>query len=281
MTKDQAGLVPIGRFSAMSRLSVKALRLYDELGLLPPAAVDPLSGYRYYHAAQANRAEAIRVLRALEVPLDEIAELLACDDVDLVSKHLERHRERLQQRLADQERMLRFLARLIDRKEGVMPYEITVQEVPGQPVAALRCRTDLAGIGAALGEAFRVVAGAVASSGAQPAGAPFVVYHDVIDETSAGDIEVCVPVPPATAPPAPADEGAVRWRTTAGGPVARTLHRGPYAEIAPAYHSLEGWMRENGHRPAGPPREVYLNDPATTLPEDLLTEVQWPVSHAR
>ncbi|MEX1271244.1 MAG: MerR family DNA-binding transcriptional regulator, partial [Acidimicrobiia bacterium] len=50
-------LVPIGRFSRMSRLSIKALRLYDEQGLLRPARVDPSSGYRYYRLAQAKRAE--------------------------------------------------------------------------------------------------------------------------------------------------------------------------------------------------------------------------------
>ena len=66
-------LVPIGRFSRMTRLSIKALRLYDGLGLLTPAWVDPSSSYRYYRLGQANRAEAIRVLRQVDMPLEEIA----------------------------------------------------------------------------------------------------------------------------------------------------------------------------------------------------------------
>ena len=70
-------LLPIGRFSKATRLSVKALRHYDELGLLRPAFVDPSSGYRYYRPAQANQAEAIRILRSVEMPLEEIGELLA------------------------------------------------------------------------------------------------------------------------------------------------------------------------------------------------------------
>ena len=56
-------LVPIGRFSEATRLSVKALRHYDDIGLLRPAVTDPQSGYRYYRLGQANRAEAIRQLR--------------------------------------------------------------------------------------------------------------------------------------------------------------------------------------------------------------------------
>jgi DNA-binding transcriptional MerR regulator len=62
-------LLPIGRFAKATRLSVKALRHYDELGLLRPAFVDPSSGYRYYRPAQANQAEAIRILRSVEMPL--------------------------------------------------------------------------------------------------------------------------------------------------------------------------------------------------------------------
>ena len=81
-------LLPIGRFSKATRLSVKALRHYDELGLLRPAWVDPSSGYRYYRPAQANQAEAIRILRSVELPLEEIGAVLA--DGDQVAERLRR-----------------------------------------------------------------------------------------------------------------------------------------------------------------------------------------------
>ena len=55
------------------------------------------------------------------------------------------------------------------------------------------------------------------------------------------------------------------------------MHRGPYDEIAPAYHTVAGWIAEHGQEIAGPPRELYLNDPTVVPPEELLTEVQWPV----
>jgi DNA-binding transcriptional MerR regulator len=80
--------VPIGRFSKITRLSVKALPLYDEIGLLPPARVDPSSGYRYYDLGQANRAEAVRILRSVDMPLDEIRAILDTDDPQLVHKQL-------------------------------------------------------------------------------------------------------------------------------------------------------------------------------------------------
>ena len=59
----------IGEFARRSRLSAKALRLYDDLGLLPPARVDDCSGYRYYDDAQLETAQLIATLRHVGVPL--------------------------------------------------------------------------------------------------------------------------------------------------------------------------------------------------------------------
>jgi DNA-binding transcriptional MerR regulator len=68
-------LLPIGAFSRASRLSLKALRIYDELGLLPPAHVDPASGYRFYDPVQLERARLVAWLRRLDMPLARIREV--------------------------------------------------------------------------------------------------------------------------------------------------------------------------------------------------------------
>jgi effector-binding domain-containing protein len=59
--------------------------------------------------------------------------------------------------------------------------------------------------------------------------------------------------------------------------MATTVHHGPYEEIAPAYHTLIGWISEHGHEIAGPPREIYLNDPQTVAPAEILTRVEFPI----
>ncbi|MDX3379111.1 MerR family transcriptional regulator [Streptomyces sp. ME02-6991-2A] len=66
------GLLTIGMFAKASRLSPKALRLYDELGLLPPARVDPVNGYRLYAPEQLDRARLVAWLRRLGMPLARI-----------------------------------------------------------------------------------------------------------------------------------------------------------------------------------------------------------------
>jgi DNA-binding transcriptional MerR regulator/GNAT superfamily N-acetyltransferase len=266
-------LLPIGRFARATRLSVKALRHYDELGLLRPAYVDPSSGYRYYRPAQANQAEAIRVLRSVEMPLEEIGAVLAEGEGEPVAKRLRRHQERLEARLAEHRRMLGFLQRLLD-KENVMPYEVTVRELPAQPVAATRTTTDLRGIATAISEGVHTILGELGRRGIEPDGPLQVVYHatEVLDEDTAAPVEICLPV----AAPFPGS-GAVYGTELAGGPAAVTVHRGPYAEIGPAYHTVSGWISDHGHELAGGPREVYLNDPREVAEADLLTEVRWPI----
>jgi DNA-binding transcriptional MerR regulator len=104
-----ANLIPIGRFSRMTRLSIKALRRYDELGLLVPAVVDPSSSYRYYTYSQANRAEAIRILRRLNMPLEQVRELLESADAEVAAKLLQQHRGRLEDELERDRRRLAFI----------------------------------------------------------------------------------------------------------------------------------------------------------------------------
>src|SRR3990170_7944392 len=100
MTVDQ---ITISRFSAISRLAQKALRYYDERGLLVPGAKDPYTGYRYYTADQLGRAVQIKTLTMMGFGVEEIAELLKAEDKDdmqavehMVRKRLERTREEVE-----------------------------------------------------------------------------------------------------------------------------------------------------------------------------------------
>src|SRR3954465_1113462 len=88
-----AGLT-IGEFSRITRLSIRTLRRYHEAGLLEPAHVDAQSGYRYYTLDQIPAAQVIHRFRELDMPLREVAKLLAVTDPDarasLIAQHLQR-----------------------------------------------------------------------------------------------------------------------------------------------------------------------------------------------
>jgi DNA-binding transcriptional MerR regulator len=113
-------LISIGQFSRLSGLSVKTLRHYDTIGLLPPAAVDAETGYRFYGASQLSVADAVRRLRQLELPLEEIRRLLSSGDAQTVREVLVGHQRRLAERAAELKVARQKLQELIDGKETVM-----------------------------------------------------------------------------------------------------------------------------------------------------------------
>jgi DNA-binding transcriptional MerR regulator len=105
-------LLSIGRFSQRTQLTIKALRLYDKLGLLRPFVVDFRSGFRYYSVKQVDTAARIRLLRTLEMPLEEIGALLNMRDPDDARCQLARHRRRIEERMAAYRQALVLLSTL-------------------------------------------------------------------------------------------------------------------------------------------------------------------------
>ena len=91
-------MLKIGEFSKLSRISVRMLRHYDEIGLLMPEEIDPFTGYRYYSEAQLFTAGRINALKDMGFKLCDTAELLTCWE----------DREALEQRLLDQRESARL-----------------------------------------------------------------------------------------------------------------------------------------------------------------------------
>ncbi|MCX6464603.1 MAG: helix-turn-helix domain-containing protein [Pseudonocardiales bacterium] len=130
------GLMPIGAFARLCRLTVKAVRHYDAEGLLPPAVVDPHSGYRYYRAEQVRTATTIALLRGLDVPLPVVRDVLAAPDPAAVAEVLAAQRERWAAELARREQVLRSLDVLLHRPERVR-YDVVVAHRPAVRLAGV------------------------------------------------------------------------------------------------------------------------------------------------
>jgi DNA-binding transcriptional MerR regulator len=113
-------LMPIGRFSRLTGVGVKSLRHYDEVGLLVPAAVDAETGYRFYSPDQVDQAEAIRLLRKLEMPLEEIRSTLAADDPAALRDALVSHQRQMASRESELRASMARLQRLIDGRETIV-----------------------------------------------------------------------------------------------------------------------------------------------------------------
>jgi DNA-binding transcriptional MerR regulator len=113
-------LLSIGRFARLAGLSVGALRHYDELDLLRPADIDRFTGYRRYRRAQLETARTIARLRDLELPLDEIRDVLAMDDPAGQRRRLAAHRARIEARTNRLTRLLHVVGRMTDGKDPIM-----------------------------------------------------------------------------------------------------------------------------------------------------------------
>ena len=95
-------MLKIGDFSKLSRVSIRMLRHYDEIGLLKPVWIDPESGYRYYSAEQLPVAGRINALKDMGFGLAAIGEILPCyEDRDALERHLRCKQAELQA-LSDQ-----------------------------------------------------------------------------------------------------------------------------------------------------------------------------------
>ena len=107
--------LPIGDFSRMTHLSVKALRHYHDVGLLEPAEIDPASGYRFYEPSQVPVAQVIRRFRDLGMPIDEIKEVLRAPDVEARNQVIVAHLKRMESDLAATQSVVASLRLLLDR----------------------------------------------------------------------------------------------------------------------------------------------------------------------
>jgi DNA-binding transcriptional MerR regulator len=269
--KVMRNLLPIGRFSEICRLSISALRHYDELGLLTPAAVDPDTGYRYYSMAQAIDADRIRTLRFLEMPLPEIKAILAGDPAR-ARQILEGHRERLHEQAERQRYAITLLDSML-REEPPMTYEIRLRETQSQQAASIRGQVPWAELGTFVPSAMMELYGLAGEQGVRFAGPPYTAYHNADSTEAEVDLEVGLPLAESIEP-----GGRVLSTVVPGGLVAATVHAGRYEDIAPAYRALGEWVQEHGHETAGPPREVYLVDPSQVQdPGALRTEIIWPI----
>lgn len=265
-------LLPIGRFSQITRLSIRMLRHYDEVGLLKPAMVDPDSGYRYYSLSQLTEAQRIRLLRSLEMPLEEIRELLWAPDARAIQEQLERHRSRLQQQIAQYQQVIAALENLEAQPLGET-YPVHIRQEAAQPVLTKRLHTSFEAMKQGLGTVFAELYGALNHQGLRPVGPPFVLYHSA--EFNEDDLDYEPGIPTERLAVAPAGLSAY---SLAAGPVLYTLHAGPYDTIERAYQAVTAWMQEHGHGAAGPPREVYLvGKGQVENPAEYRTELLWPI----
>lgn len=242
-----------GEFSRRSQLSIKALRLYDRLGLLRPAVVDGRNGYRGYDESQLFTARLIVLLRSLDMPLDDAARVVAAAGPEAAGL-IESYWASQERRFAAQRQIAATLRPGVAASDAPSD-QLPVQEryVTEQLVLTEQRHVYLGQLIWTREATARLVARAERCGGV--VGERFVIFHGLVSADSDGPVEVCVPI--NHLPDNPAD---VAWRVEAAHHEAFIQVTKIHFEvpaILSVYDQLVRWVSAPGRTRAGPPREVY------------------------
>jgi DNA-binding transcriptional MerR regulator len=269
-------MIRIGDFSKLSRVSVKTLRYYDEMGLLKPVSVDGFTGYRLYEYSQLSVLHRILVLKDLGFSLEEIGRLL--DDglsVEQMRGMLKLRETEARQRLREEtERLERIESQLrqIEQEEVMSKYDVVIKSADEMKIASVR---DVVPTPPEQGGLWGELEGYLGMHRVKPSGECFTLYHDDEFKERDWDLEVCEPIDVELS-----ESKRIKVKKLpAVDAMACTIHHGPFATLGEAYNAIGKWITENNYRITGPCREVYLqskgdgnqNDP------DTITEIQFPV----
>ena len=135
-------MLKIGDFSKLSRISIRMLRHYDEIGLLVPKNTDRYTSYRYYSEEQLSVAGRITALKDMGFSLSTIREILKnYDNPEALTQYLLVKQTEMQEESEKISRRLLLLDTAIKRlrkDETAMNYNVTIKNLQERYVASLR-----------------------------------------------------------------------------------------------------------------------------------------------
>lgn len=250
----------IGEFSRITGLTVKALRHYQEEGLLIPRWIDEETGYRYYDEEACDQACTIRTLRELGLSLQEIRPLIQGSPTDdQMMASLKLRLQQVQERIAADRILERQLTDLLTSEEArrdraarssaLLAEEPVIREsCTDTTVIALRFRGSYSQIGRTIQRLSR-------AAGRHAAGPPFSLYYDTDYRDDQADIEVCLPVRQSV------NGAGLTLRQWPGREAMVCTHVGPYSELGRSYRRLIDAVAAQGLALEPPFREEYIKGP--------------------
>jgi DNA-binding transcriptional MerR regulator len=271
-------MLSIGHFARHGRVSVRMLRHYDAIGLLRPAYVDGMTGYRSYDAGQLSRLNRIVALKELGFTLQQVHSILDEEvSVEELRGMLRLRRAELESQIAaDTTRLAQVEERLrVIEREGAMPaYDVQIKRILGVRVAELAATAagfEPKSITPVIVPLYEELRDRLDRTGLRPAGPDIAHYED----SPVGEgvlVHAAIPVD--------ADPGEDHDFAIVDLPeieqAATILHRGSMDDVMPTLQALARWIDSNGYQPVGYNRELYIE-----LGEDRdawVTELQEPIT---
>ena len=265
--------IGIGDFAKATHLTIKTLRHYHRIGLLEPAQVDEITGYRRYGTDQIRQALIISRFRKLDMPLDTIHEVLSAPDLATRNAAIAAHLERLETALEHTRSAAQSLRDLLGRAEP-LPATIEHLAVPATEAAAITATIDadddtIPWVLGALGE----LRATVAAQHITVTGLAGGIYADELFTEARGEATLFLPCTGEFRP-----AGRVKSVIVPDAELATIVHTGPHTGLDRSYGALATYVAEHALAVPGPIREYYLTDLADTLDrERWRTRIGWPI----
>ena len=267
--KTSDTLYKIGMFAAMNHVTVKALRFYEEQGLLRPALIHPETGYRYYTLSQMAVLHQITALKQAGFTLEEIAHIHAGTDEEAV---LLKKKSELLAKIADLTKQIAVVDGYLSKKKNSLSAPVLVKTIPETTVAYMRIRLE------SYDGLFdrRPEMGALMEQAGCECALPeycFTNYPEPGYKDSDILVEICESVVEAKQ-----ETGGLRFKTLPEIQAACVFHRGSYRTFSESYETVLRYIEENGYEIAGEIRESYIDGIWNKEDESQwLSEIQVPV----
>jgi DNA-binding transcriptional MerR regulator/effector-binding domain-containing protein len=269
-TGDMTIRLSIGDFSRMTRLSVKSLRRYHDLGLLEPADIDPDTGYRYYEVPQVPLGQAIRRFRDLDMPLEQLKEVLHAPDASVRNRLIIAHLEHMESALQQTQQTVASLRALLEQPRA--PIAVDYRVVGATMAIAISESVHMDDLGTWWVDSFDELHGVLASSSAVRAGSDGALYSNQFFEDELGEVVAFIPVGGLPTP-----SGRAKLIEIPGAELAITVHHGAINDLDQTYGALGTLVAEQEIGVDGPIREYYVENSNTGGEPSHYTEVCWPV----
>lgn len=270
----------IGEFSKICLVSTKALRHWEEVGLLQPAHVDRETSYRYYRIDQLYEVNRILALQTMGLSLKQIGNLMQ-DHIsnDEIRGMFKLKRTEIQQELENARSRLKMLeARLnyIDAGEALQEFEVTLKSVDAITMVSMRrdYPTMQSFVDVLVGTHDHFKARAERENWSYMA-----IFHDSAYEVEGFNVEIGYMIHDQ-APEQLTGQDGVILKKIIHPPVTQmaiTVHRGSWVKLSEGYNALGRWIGDNDYQICGAGREIFHRIDPTLTGDEFVTELQFPI----
>ena len=269
-------MLKIGDFSKLSRISIRMLRHYDEMGLLHPENTNADTGYRFYSEEQLALAYRITALKNMGFSLATILEVLnTYSDSTALAEFLQVRQTETREEAEALKQRMRLLETAINRlreDELAMKYDVILKTIPERYVASVRKTIpayDQEGM------LWQIMMSETATMNLQQAEncCSLAVFHDEEYKEEDVDVEIQITVKGNNI-----NTENVVFKKVTEIEAASAIYKGSYEQITAVNHAVADWVRDNEYEFNGPMFCIYHVSPGqTSNPDDLVTEVCYPI----